>query len=221
MKLKGCIFDLDGVIVDTARYHFMAWKRLADQLKIHFTEDNNERLKGVSRMDSLDIILEIGDMRLSEELRKEYANLKNRWYIEYVSRMTPDEILPGSLEFINELKGVGIKVAIGSASKNTSLILERVGMNNLFDAIADGNTITRAKPDPEIFLTAAKMLGIEPERCAVFEDAVAGVQAALNAGMICIGVGSHNILTEAHSVISGLNMINLKKLEKIAKISGL
>jgi beta-phosphoglucomutase len=220
MLIKACIFDLDGVIVDTAGYHFLAWKRLADQLKIHFTEEDNERLKGVSRMDSLDIILELGNMRLNDELRKEYASLKNRWYIEYISRMTPSEILPGSLEFIIELKEAGIKVVIGSASKNTPLILQRVGMDNLFDAVADGNRITKAKPDPEVFLTAAKMLGIEPKRCAVFEDAVAGVQAALNAGMICIGVGSPGILTEAHSVIPGLNKINLKKLEKIVKLSG-
>jgi len=220
MLIKACIFDLDGVIVDTARYHFLAWKRLAGQLKIHFTEEDNERLKGVSRMDSLDIILEIGNMRLNEELRKEYASLKNRWYIEYINRMTPDEILPGSLEFIKELKEAGIKVAIGSASKNTSLILERVGMENLFDAIADGNRISKAKPDPEVFLTAAKILGIEPGRIVVFEDAVAGVRAALNAGMICIGVGSSGILSEAHAVIPGLNKMNLKKLEKIVKLSG-
>jgi beta-phosphoglucomutase len=220
MLIKACIFDLDGVIVDTAKYHFLAWKRLADQLKIHFTEEDNERLKGVSRMDSLDIILEMGNMRLNDELRKEYASLKNRWYIEYISRMTPDEILPGSFEFIKELKESGIKVAIGSASKNTPLILERVGMKNLFDAVVDGNRIIRAKPDPEVFLTAAKMLGIEPGRIAVFEDAVAGVRAALNAGMICIGVGSSVILSEAHSVITGLNKINLKKLGKIVKLSG-
>jgi beta-phosphoglucomutase len=162
----------------------------------------------------------MGNMRLNDELRKEYASLKNRWYIEYISRMTPDEILPGSFEFIKELKESGIKVAIGSASKNTPLILERVGMKNLFDAVVDGNRIIRAKPDPEVFLTAAKMLGIEPGRIAVFEDAVAGVRAALNAGMICIGVGSSVILSEAHSVITGLNKINLKKLGKIVKLSG-
>lgn len=215
MKLKGCIFDLDGVIVDTARYHFMSWKRLAGQLKINFTEKDNERLKGVSRLDSLEIILEIGKLRLSKSQKDEYASLKNKWYVDLISRMTPDEILPGSVEFIKELKDAGIKVALGSASKNTPLILERVGMKKMFDAVADGNVVHKAKPDPEVFLTAAKMLRVEPRCCVVFEDAIAGVQAALNAGMICVGIGSDKILTKAHYVVPGLNKMNLKILQEI------
>jgi beta-phosphoglucomutase len=214
MKIKGCIFDLDGVIVDTAKYHFMAWKRLAGQLKINFTEKDNERLKGVSRLDSLEIILEIGHLRLSKRQKDEYASLKNKWYVDLISRMTSDEILPGSIELINELKNAGIKVAIGSASKNTPLILERVGMKELFDAVADGNVVRKAKPDPEVFLTAAKMLGVEPSGCVVFEDAIAGVQAAINAGMMCVGIGSDKILTKAHYVVTGLNKMNLKILQE-------
>jgi beta-phosphoglucomutase len=217
MQIKACIFDLDGVIVDTAKYHFMAWKRLAEQLKINFTESDNERLKGVSRMDSLEIILELGDLKIDKKLKGKYAGLKNKWYVDFISRMTPEEILPGSLEFIGELKKAGIKVAVGSASKNTPLILKRVGIGSLFDAVADGNVVHKAKPDPEIFLTAAEMLKIKPENCIVFEDAVAGVKAALNAGMICVGIGSEEILTEAHSVVPGLKMMNLKKLRKIEK----
>lgn len=215
MKLKGCIFDLDGVIVDTAKYHFMAWKRLAGQLKINFTEKDNERLKGVSRLDSLEIILEIGKLRLSKSQKDEYASLKNKWYVDLISRMTPDEILPGSVEFIKELKNAGIKVALGSASKNTPLILERVGMKKMFDAVADGNVVHKAKPDPEVFLTAAKMLRVEPRCCVVFEDAIAGVQAALNARMMCVGIGSDKILTKAHYVVPGLNKMNLKLLQEI------
>ena len=214
MKIKGCIFDLDGVIVDTAKYHFMAWKRLAGQLKINFTEKDNERLKGVSRLESLEIILEIGHMRLSKKRKDEYASLKNKWYVDLISRMTPDEILPGSIEFIDELKNAGIKVAIGSASKNTPLILERVGMKEMFEAVADGNVVHKAKPDPEVFLTAAKMLGVEPDKCVVFEDAIAGVQAAINAGMMCVGIGSDKILTKAHYVVTGLNKMNLKILQE-------
>jgi len=187
MRVQACIFDLDGVIVDTAKYHFLAWKRLADQLGIIFKEEDNERLKGVSRMDSLDIILEIGNREISDRQKMEYATLKNNWYVDYISRMTPDEILPGSVEFINELRGAGIRVAIGSASKNTPMILERVGIKALFDAVADGNVVSKAKPDPEVFLKAASMVGIAPENCVVFEDAIAGVQAALNAGMMYKG----------------------------------
>jgi beta-phosphoglucomutase len=217
MNLKACIFDLDGVIVDTAKYHYLAWKKLAVMLNIHFTEKDNERLKGVSRMASLDIILEIGRMTLDENEKDKYAALKNEWYLDYIRRMTPDEILPGSLEFISELKNAGIKVALGSASKNTPLILERLGIEKLFDAIADGNIISKAKPDPEVFIAAAKMLGVAPEDCVVFEDALAGVEAAINAGMLCVGIGSEKILTEANYIISGLDKINLGKLRKIVK----
>jgi beta-phosphoglucomutase len=217
MRIKACIFDLDGVIVDTARYHFLAWKRLADMLKIRFTEKDNERLKGVSRMASLDIILEIGKMKLDDNLKEKYASLKNKWYTDFISRMTSAEILPGSVEFIRELKNAGIKVALGSASKNTPMIVKRVGMDNLFDAIADGNIVRNAKPDPEVFITAAKMLGVPPENCVVFEDASAGVEAAINAGMLCVGIGSDNILKKADIVVSGLNKINLKRLMELEK----
>ena len=217
MQTGACIFDLDGVIVDTARYHFLAWKRLTDQLGINFTEEDNERLKGVSRMASLEIILEIGNRKVDKSRKQEYATLKNNWYIDYISKMTPDEILPGSLAFIMELRNANIRVAIGSASKNTPMILERVGILDLFDAVADGNIVRKAKPDPEVFIKAAEMVGIKPGKCVVFEDAVAGIEAALNAGMMCIGVGSSKILKEAHFVVPGLNEMNLSKLITIAK----
>jgi beta-phosphoglucomutase len=218
IRTRACIFDLDGVIVDTARYHFMAWKRLTDQLGIIFTEEDNERLKGVSRMASLDIILSIGRKTLSEAQKLEYATLKNEWYVEYISKMTPAEILPGSIAFIEELREAGIKVAIGSASRNTPVILETVGISHLFDAVADGNNIKKAKPDPEVFLKAAELVGTEPTACIVFEDAVAGVQAALNAGMMCIGIGSDEILKQAHYVVPGLYEINLAKLKAIENL---
>jgi beta-phosphoglucomutase len=221
MNLRACIFDLDGVIVDTAKYHYLAWKRLADQLKIDFTERDNERLKGVSRMASLNIILGIGNMHPDDRTKEKYAALKNEWYVDYIKKMTPDEILPGSIEFINELREAGIKVGLGSASRNTPLILERVGMRNLFDAIADGNIVHKAKPDPEVFLTAAKMLNTDPRFCIVFEDAVAGVEAALNAGMLCVGIGSGKILTKAHFVVTGLAMMNIEKLKEIERKAGI
>ena len=221
MQTTACIFDLDGVIVDTARYHFLAWKRLTDQLGIIFTEEDNERLKGVSRMASLEIILGIGNRSLDENRKLEYATLKNNWYIEYIKKMTPDEILPGCLTFIKELRNANFLIAIGSASKNTPMILERVGIQGLFDAVADGNTISKAKPDPEVFLKAAEMLRVKPGNCVVFEDAVAGVKAALDAGMLCIGIGSPQILTEAHFVVSGLSEMSLAKLRTIENDSRL
>jgi beta-phosphoglucomutase len=217
MQIAACIFDLDGVIVDTAKYHFLAWKRLADQLGIRFTEEDNERLKGVSRMASLEIILEIGNRKPDDNRKLEYATLKNNWYVEFISKMTPDEILPGSIDFIKELRNANIRIAVGSASKNTPMILERVGILELFDAVADGNNIGKAKPDPEVFLKAAEMVGTDPVNCVVFEDAVAGVQAALNAGMMCIGIGSAKVLTEAHAVVKGLNEMNLARLLEIEK----
>jgi beta-phosphoglucomutase len=217
MLTTACIFDLDGVIVDTARYHFLAWKRLTERLGISFTEEDNERLKGVSRMASLEIILELGNMRPDESTKLKYATLKNKWYVDYISKMNPDEILPGCIRFIKELRGANIRVAIGSASKNTPMILKRVGIEELFDAVADGNIVSKAKPDPEVFVKAAEMVGVKPGKCVVFEDAVAGVQAALNAGMMCIGVGSPKILTEAHYVVSGLKEMNLEKLITIEK----
>ena len=217
MHIAACIFDLDGVIVDTARYHFLAWKRLTDQLGIQFSEEDNERLKGVSRMASLDIILEIGKRKIDEKSKVEYATLKNKWYVEYISKMTPAEILPGCLPFIKELRNNNIRTAIGSASKNTRMILDNVGIRDLFDAVSDGNIISTAKPDPEVFLKAAEMVGVKPEDCIVFEDAVAGIQAAINAGMLCVGIGSPKILTEADFVVSGLSEMNLEKLRNFEK----
>jgi beta-phosphoglucomutase len=217
MHIKACIFDLDGVIVDTAKYHFLAWKRLTDQLGISFTHEDNERLKGVSRMASLDIILELGGRSFSEKQKIEYATLKNDWYVEFITTMTPEEILPGTVKFITELRKAKIKTAIGSASKNTPMILERTGIKNLFDAVADGNNVKNAKPDPEVFQTAAKLLSVKDEDCVVFEDAVAGIQAALNAGMKSIGIGSEKILWKAHMVITGLSEMNLEKLKQFEK----
>jgi len=215
MSLKACIFDLDGVLVDTARYHFLAWKRLAAQLNIKFTEEDNEHLKGVSRMDSLELILNSANLKIDQTTKEEYADQKNRWYFEYINRMTPDEILPGSLDLIQELKQAGIKIALGSASRNTPVILERLKLENIFDAIADGNIVSKAKPDPEVFLTAARMLNVNPENCIVIEDAIAGIRAAKTAGMKCIGIGSDKILAEAHYIVTGLDKLDLKLLLKI------
>jgi beta-phosphoglucomutase len=217
VTVRACIFDLDGVIVDTARYHFLAWKKLADLLGITFTEIDNERLKGVSRMASLEIILEIGKVHINEELKEKYAGLKNEWYIDYISRMTPVDLLPGTLDFINEVKSAGIKTALGSASKNTPLILDRVEIGDLFDAVVDGNIVHKAKPNPEVFIKAAARLGVDAPSCVVFEDAKAGIEAALNAGMFTVGIGSAAILKNAHYVVGGLYEMNLTRLFQITE----
>jgi beta-phosphoglucomutase len=220
MWTKACIFDLDGVIVDTARYHYLAWKRLTDDMGIVFTGKDNEQLKGVSRMASLEIILGLGEKKLSLPEKKELADLKNKWYLDYINKMTPDDILPGTIKFLTELRHNNIKIALGSASRNTPLLLERLGMKNDFDAIADGNTVENTKPDPEVFLKAAGMLGIDTGRCVVFEDAVAGVEAALKAGMVCIGIGEKSVLNDAHMVITGLYEMDLRKLIALEKRLG-
>lgn len=195
--IKGAIFDLDGVICNTAGYHYLAWKRLADQLGFMFTEEDNERLKGVSRERSLEILLEIGQVSATETQKKEWADEKNKWYVEYISAMTKEEVLPGVREFLQMLSDKEIKIALGSASKNAGLILERIEIGQLFDYVVDGNMVKRAKPDPEVFLTAAKGLGIKSCDCIVFEDAEAGVEAAHRAGMKCVGVGKSECLKHA------------------------
>ena len=187
--IKAVIFDLDGVICFTDKYHYQAWKTLADGEGIYFDEIINNRLRGVSRMDSLDIILERAQREYSADEKSAMAERKNGIYRELLAQMTPDD-LPGEvLAALRELRGMGYKLAIGSSSKNTPMILERIGLSGFFDAVSDGNNITRSKPDPEVFLKAAEFLGLAPEECAVVEDAVAGVEAAHNAGMIAFAVG--------------------------------
>lgn len=211
-EIKACIFDLDGVVVDTAKYHFIAWKQLADKLGFEFTEEHNELLKGVSRMRSLDILLEIGKVKISQEEKERLAADKNDLYVSLILKMTPEEILPGVEDFFKLLKQNNIKIALGSASKNAPLILERINLTHYFDAIVDGNSIDKAKPDPEVFLKGAEYLEVEPAQCVVFEDAIAGVEAAINGGMKCIGVGDANTLKHADFVISGFNEMSLERL---------
>lgn len=211
---KGFIFDLDGVLVDTAKYHYLAWKRLAEELGFSFTEEQNERLKGVSRMRSLDILLEIGNIKASESEKKEWAARKNEWYVEYISNMDASHILPGVTEFLVEAKEFGKRLAIGSASKNAMIILKNTGLFPYFDAVIDGNKVTKAKPDPEVFLLAAKELELDPTHCVVFEDSEAGIEAAKRAGMAAVGIGSKEHLSKADIVIPSLKGASCKELVK-------
>ena len=214
MKIKACLFDLDGVIVDTAKYHFIAWKEMAAELGFDFTEKENELLKGVSRMRSLDILLGIGKISKSEDEKQALAEKKNQRYLEQVKRMNEEEILPGVTRFLDDLRNNGILISLGSASKNAPLILDRIHLKEKFDVIVDGNSISIAKPDPEVFLRGAELLKLNPAECLVFEDAQAGIEAALNGGMKVIGVGSSDNLSLADHYISGFKKLDYELLSK-------
>lgn len=211
-KIEACIFDLDGVIVDTAKYHYIAWKALAEELGFDFTEQDNERLKGVSRMRSLEILLEIGKRQFSDAEKQAMAEKKNALYVSYIEKMTPGEILPGVQQFLQQIRSKGIRVALGSASKNSPMILRQIGLSDMFDVVVDGNSITEAKPNPEVFLQGAQRLGVLPQQCVVFEDAIAGLEAARNARMYCVGVGDEKTLQMADLVIPGFQDFSYEKL---------
>ena len=214
-EIKACIFDLDGVIVDTAVYHYRAWKRLANELGFDFSEESNEKLKGISRKESLELILGWGGVVKTEAERDELAQRKNRWYVEMISEMTAQEILPGATEFLVSLKEAGYKIALGSASKNAGMILDKVGLTSYFDGIVDGNIVAASKPDPLVFLKGAEMLNTMPAQCVVFEDAIAGIEAAKAGGMKVIGVGLPENLNGADLVIAGLHEMNKELLTKL------
>lgn len=213
MTKKAFIFDLDGVIVDTAKYHFLAWQKLAQELGIEFTPEHNEELKGVSRVRSLDIILALGNIQAAQEDKNKWLIQKNEDYLSYLVDMDQSEILPGVLnvlEFIKEKKQL---IALGSASKNARPILEKTGILHFFDAIVDGNDVSNAKPDPEVFLRAAQLLNASNENAIVFEDSVAGIQAANIANMTSVGIGDEAILHEAKYNFKDFTFMDLSFIE--------
>lgn len=210
--IKACIFDLDGVIVDTAHYHYLAWKQLANELGFNLTLEDNERLKGVSRMQSLDIVLEIGGIEMADDEKLKLADAKNARFVEYVERMRPDEIFQGVPHLIQLLKENNIKIALASSSKNAVTVIKLLEIGNAFDAVVDGTMIVHTKPDPEIFLKAAAMINEPPANCLVFEDAEAGVEAAIAAGMKCIGIGSPAQLGKANKVFAKTSDFTLAML---------
>jgi beta-phosphoglucomutase len=212
-KRKGFIFDLDGVIVDTAKYHFLAWKKIANGLGIDFTLEHNELLKGVSRVRSLDIILELGNVEASQEDKDKWLIQKNEDYLSYLVDMNETEILPGVMKVLKFLKENNQPIALGSASKNARPILEKTGVLNYFDAVVDGNDVVNAKPDPEVFVHAARLLNVTNEDSIVFEDSVAGVQAANIAKMLSIGIGEEQTLHEAEYIFKDFTEINSTFLE--------
>ncbi|MBK5193403.1 MAG: beta-phosphoglucomutase [Flavobacteriaceae bacterium] len=214
---KGFIFDLDGVIVDTAKFHYLAWRKLANNLGFDITEDQNEQLKGISRLRSLEIILEWGKVNLSQDQFMEQMALKNDNYLSYISSMTKKDLLPGVSNVIDYLSENNIPFALGSASKNARIILEKTGLIQKFNAVVDGNDVSKAKPNPEVFLIAASKIKIEPENCVVFEDSVAGIQAANKAEMISVGIGEKDILNEADFIFSDFSEIKIDFINQLIK----
>jgi len=210
--LQACLFDLDGVIVDTAKYHFIAWRQIARELGVCFTERDNERLKGVSRQRSLDILLEIGGLAPDAATKARLAERKNGIYLEYIRKLTPQELLPGAEAFLRYCRTAGLKTALATASRNSALILDLLRIRSLFDVVVDGNRTTRTKPDPEVFLLCAQSLRVEPRRCAVFEDAEAGIAAARAAGMFSVGIGDPAMLKDADIVAPGLASLSVEEV---------
>ena len=217
MKRKCFIFDLDGVIVDTAKYHFQAWRALAKELGIDFSIEQNEKLKGISRVRSLEKILEWGDQKLEPFEFQNKMNEKNENYLEFISNMNTTELLPDVDRVLKYLTRNNQFIALGSASKNARLILKKVKISALFDVIVDGNDVTKAKPNPEVFLKAARKTKCNPKNCIVFEDSVAGIKAANQAGMISIGIGDSSILNEAQYNFKNFKELNNAFLDQLIK----
>ncbi|MBT8177855.1 MAG: beta-phosphoglucomutase [Eudoraea sp.] len=218
MVKRGFIFDLDGVIVDTAKYHYLAWKHLANELGFDFTEEQNEAFKGVSRRRCLEILLELGGISVDETQFDRWLFEKNEDYLSYIDKMDESEILPDVPKVLDYLKHKEVPMALGSASKNAIPILKKVKLLSYFDTVVDGNQVSRAKPDPEVFLIAAEKIGVPPERCVVFEDAIAGIEAANTANMISVGIGAEETLKGAKYVFRDFTEIEIDFIKQLAFI---
>lgn len=214
MKLEGCIFDMDGVIIDSAKYHYQSWKRMANLFGGDLTVEQNEKLKGVSRMGSLDFILQENGVEKSQEEKIELAKQKNEWYLELVGSLNQLDMLPGVLNFIEKMNEIRIPIALGSASKNAVTILKMMKVDHLFTTLVDGNSVEKSKPDPEVFLKGATGLNIKPQNCIVFEDSSKGIDAAIAGGFIPIGIGEKENLPNALLVYSGFEDFNWESLQK-------
>lgn len=215
MPRKGFIFDLDGVVVDTAIYHYLSWKKLANQLGFDITEAQNEQLKGVSRDQSLRTILQWGNITVTEAEFIRLMAAKNNDYLSYISRMTAKEILPGVLPILNYMVQKKYPIALGSASKNARIILQKTGIESLFNTIIDGNDVTIAKPNPEVFIAAAQKMNISPHHCIVFEDSAAGIEAARNANMLSVGIGNKTVLRQADYIFNNFTEISVEFIDTL------
>lgn len=208
--IKGFIFDLDGVITDTAEYHFRGWQRLAEEEGLTFTRDDNEQLRGIPRRESLLLILK--DRQYSEDKILEMMERKNNYYLEFIREISPRDLLPGAKELLEEIRAAGLKNALGSASKNATEVLDRLGIRSLFEAISDGHSVERQKPAPDLFLHAAAQLGLTPDDCVVVEDAAAGIEAARAGGFRSVGLGPWERVGKAEAVFPSLSGIHLEDI---------
>ncbi|MDZ7671538.1 MAG: beta-phosphoglucomutase [Halanaerobiales bacterium] len=211
-KIKGIIFDLDGVITDTAEYHYLGWQQLADEEGLEFDRKFNEKFRGVSRMKCLDMLLGKNNKTVTSKQRKELADRKNKYYQKYLENITKDNLLEGIEDILNTVKKEGYKMAIASASKNTKTVVKKLNIRDMFDTISDGYSVKNTKPAPDLFLHTADKLGLKPEECVVFEDAKAGIDAALAADMIAVGIGPKNRVGHAHYRFDTVKDIDLKKI---------
>ena len=210
MKLKAFIFDLDGVLTDTAEYHYRGWKRLADELGVPFTREENEALRGIPRRESLLLLLK--GCEYSETQLQEFMERKNSYYLEFIREISPADILPGARELLEEIRAAGLRSALGSASKNAQEVIERLGIAPLLDAVSDGNSVQRQKPAPDLFLHAAEQLGLSPQECVVVEDAAAGIEAALAGRFWTLGLGPQARVAKAHRILPSLENVCLADL---------
>jgi beta-phosphoglucomutase len=211
-KFRGAILDLDGVLVDTPKYHYEAWKRLAVELGFEFSDADNESVKGVSRERSLDILLENHHFDFDPAEKERLADKKNRWYLESIAKMDESALLPGVRSFLTALREKKAKLAVGSASRNASVILSQLNIAHLFDSVVDANRVSRTKPHPEVFTLAAREMELSPAECVVFEDAEAGLEAARVAGMFAVGIGKPETLKNANLVISAFTDLDIDAL---------
>lgn len=220
-NLKAVVFDLDGVLTDSAKYHYQAWKMLADKLGIPFDEEYNEKLKGVSRMESLELILQNGNAqdKYTQEEKVAMATEKNEFYKQLLHQITPEDVLPGIHDFLEQLKAAGIKTAVASVSHNAPFILERLELDKYFDYICDAAQVPRAKPFPDIFLSAAQNLGVDPANCIGVEDAQAGIQAINAAGMMSVGVGTESQMQEAKLILPSTAKLELGMLKEYFQLA--
>ncbi|MEO6759663.1 MAG: beta-phosphoglucomutase [Saprospiraceae bacterium] len=227
-KIKGCIFNLDGVIVDTAKYHYIAWRRLSNEMGFDFSPEQHETLRGLSRTASLERILEWGGIYMTEAEKLHWSDVKNNWYRALIANMTPGEVLPGALPFLQQVQAAGKRIALSSDSKNARSVLRSTAVEFLFEAVLDGNDIRKSKPHPECFLLAATALGLAPDECLVFEDAAVGVAAGLAGGFPVVGIGEAQYLPKARTVIPGfqgisfqclLNQLQRPEINRLATIS--
>ena len=218
-KIEGVIFDLDGVIVDTAQFHYVAWKKLAKEWGYALSLENNEQLKGVSRMDSVRKIAHWAGVHPTEEKLAQVAKQKNDTYLKLCGQLTPDYLLPGIADLLAQLKANKVRIALGSASKNAHFVLKKLGLSTVFDVVVDGNSVIHSKPNPEVFLKAARLMKVLPQNCVVIEDAPAGIEAALAAGMHAVGLGNPNELYKAHVVLPNATNLTMKQLNIIKGVA--